>query len=495
MKRTLILAVLILCMSTFGLLPELASAAEIPAADTPAAAAVSESGEEAEAPAAEPEEAQTGNEGEADAAQVAEDAQGEETVPAGGETVSEGAGVQESAVEEPVAQEPAVTETPQAEGAEAIPAAESGEVTESQTTETPKATVKTTKKTKTIKKVTGPTRGPKWVTARSVNYQTIRVRWGSVPKAYGYKVYISTKARKGFVLKGKTRSARTLKISGLPTGKRQYFRVEACDKASWKSNTQTGGNAKTTASAKANTTSKVVSAKPSLAGTSRIWRSGIVTNSKAYVSWNEVKGADGYYVYRLDAQRGTYKRVRRTTETSVYQKNLTTDKNYFKIVPYRTVDGRRVAGKARYKGFTMPETITPDMEGFEQSYGAQIISTGRTRLGCPYRFGCSGPTVFDCSGFTYWTMKNSGVPGVSFARTGSRGIYAMYASYRLGRDLSKAQPGDILIFGRGGSASSIFHVGIYYGNGNYIHADGTRVAIAPVPTGKLVTIIRPPGLR
>ena len=42
------------------------------------------------------------------------------------------------------------------------------------------------------------------------------------------------------------------------------------------------------------------------------------------------------------------------------------------------------------------------------------------------------------------------------------------------------KPGDLMFFGK--SSSSIFHVGIYIGNGKYIHASTpkTGVKIAPV---------------
>ena len=53
---------------------------------------------------------------------------------------------------------------------------------------------------------------------------------------------------------------------------------------------------------------------------------------------------------------------------------------------------------------------------------------------------------------------------------------------------------DIIIIGTNGSANRIFHVGIYYNNGLYIHANGELVTISKVPASMVVSIIRLPGL-
>ena len=74
------------------------------------------------------------------------------------------------------------------------------------------------------------------------------------------------------------------------------------------------------------------------------------------------------------------------------------------------------------------------------------------------------------------------------------GLYHFSGAYGLGRKLSAAQPGDIIIIGTNGSANRIFHVGIYYNNGLYIHANGELVTISKVPASMVVSIIRLPGL-
>lgn len=104
-----------------------------------------------------------------------------------------------------------------------------------------------------------------------------------------------------------------------------------------------------------------------------------------------------------------------------------------------------------------------------------IISYAKGFLGTPYVYGGSSPSGFDCSGFVNYVFKNN---GVSIARN-SRAL-AEQGSYIAPSNL---QPGDLVFFGPGGS--SINHVGIYIGGGNFIHASssgksGSYVRISPL---------------
>jgi len=136
-------------------------------------------------------------------------------------------------------------------------------------------------------------------------------------------------------------------------------------------------------------------------------------------------------------------------------------------------------------------------QGFWKTNSGKVIKLARTKLGTPYVWGASGPRSFDCSGFACWTLKNSHVAGVNLPRLSSRTLYRAYnKKYGLGKNLSVAQPGDIIIMGYGGSSRHIFHVGIYYNAGKYIHATtgGRGVTISEIPKSMVVAIIRMPGL-
>ena len=90
--------------------------------------------------------------------------------------------------------------------------------------------------------------------------------------------------------------------------------------------------------------------------------------------------------------------------------------------------------------------------------GERIVSTGLSKRGCPYVWGSTGPNSFDCSGFTQWVYRQN---GISIPRTSSE----QRAAAKKVVSLSELQVGDILW--RSG------HVGIYIGNGQYVHAPHT----------------------
>lgn len=93
---------------------------------------------------------------------------------------------------------------------------------------------------------------------------------------------------------------------------------------------------------------------------------------------------------------------------------------------------------------------------------SQLLSIAYSLQGKPYVYGATGPNTFDCSGFTQYVY---GKIGVGLSRT-------TFTQVNEGTSIpiSQAQAGDLVFFG---SASSPHHVGIYVGNGQYIHAPQT----------------------
>ena len=101
--------------------------------------------------------------------------------------------------------------------------------------------------------------------------------------------------------------------------------------------------------------------------------------------------------------------------------------------------------------------------------GAQILAEARKYLGTRYVYGGASPSGFDCSGFVYYVLKQM---GFSPYRTPAD-------QYRMGTSVTKAnlQPGDIVFFANT-YASGISHVGIYAGNGQFIHAPNSRSTVS-----------------
>jgi cell wall-associated NlpC family hydrolase len=93
----------------------------------------------------------------------------------------------------------------------------------------------------------------------------------------------------------------------------------------------------------------------------------------------------------------------------------------------------------------------------------RIISLGERYLGTPYKFGAkSGVTYqFDCSSFTQYIFKKNGIilPRVSRDQ-------AKKGKYVSKRYLKK---GDLVFFSTPSSRGKIGHVGVYAGNGNFLH--------------------------
>lgn len=89
-----------------------------------------------------------------------------------------------------------------------------------------------------------------------------------------------------------------------------------------------------------------------------------------------------------------------------------------------------------------------------------LVPIAKSQLGKPYVFGSSGPSSFDCSGFTTFVFRQMGIklPRTSVSQS------------RFGKPVDKAnlQVGDLLFFNTSGAGVS--HVGIYIGNGQFIHS-------------------------
>ncbi|ERI90107.1 NlpC/P60 family protein [Clostridiales bacterium oral taxon 876 str. F0540] len=100
------------------------------------------------------------------------------------------------------------------------------------------------------------------------------------------------------------------------------------------------------------------------------------------------------------------------------------------------------------------------------SGSSSVVSYAYKFLGRPYIWGASGPNAFDCSGFTSYVYRAFGV-GLDHY-TGSQ--------FGSGQSVGKGglSQGDLVFFNTYGSIS---HVGIYIGNGNFIHAANSRTGV------------------
>lgn len=112
------------------------------------------------------------------------------------------------------------------------------------------------------------------------------------------------------------------------------------------------------------------------------------------------------------------------------------------------------------------ETTAPVTNTSTSSEGEKIVNFAKQYLGCAYVYGGTTPKGgFDCSGFIYYVFNSC---GYSISRSCS-------VQAKTGTAVSKSelQPGDIVFFNNT-SNGAIGHVGIYIGEGRFIHAANTR---------------------
>lgn len=122
------------------------------------------------------------------------------------------------------------------------------------------------------------------------------------------------------------------------------------------------------------------------------------------------------------------------------------------------IETSRASTSSRTSTTTEEVPALHDIVASSSSGSTSVVSCAEQYLGCSYVYGATGPSSFDCSGFTTYVYKQF---GVSLNRTAQ-------GQYSNGTAVSDLQAGDLVMFGS--STSNIWHVGIYIGGGQFIHA-------------------------
>ena len=95
----------------------------------------------------------------------------------------------------------------------------------------------------------------------------------------------------------------------------------------------------------------------------------------------------------------------------------------------------------------------------------KIEYEAKSLLGTKYKYGATGPYQYDCSGFTKHVFSSQ---GITIPRTSKEqakvGKYLQY---------SELKKGDLMFFNSNNS-SKISHVGIFIGDGKFIHASSNK---------------------
>lgn len=116
------------------------------------------------------------------------------------------------------------------------------------------------------------------------------------------------------------------------------------------------------------------------------------------------------------------------------------------------------------------DPVAPEQPEPEPYLGELVADYALDYVGCRYVSGGRGPNKFDCSGLVYYVYKNFGYELKPGAKT-------QWSA--LGSTVKKADlmPGDLVFFSNNGRSSGIFHIGIYIGDGEFVHAANSRKGV------------------
>ena len=135
------------------------------------------------------------------------------------------------------------------------------------------------------------------------------------------------------------------------------------------------------------------------------------------------------------------------------------------IKDFQTLNGMKADGLIGPATFmALMGRDMPEISRGSSYINRRIISNAMQYIGVPYVFGGTSPYGFDCSGYVQFIFAQA---GISLPRTAD-------AQYEVGIPISTSElmPGDAVFFTTYTYGAS--HVGIYLGDGNFIHASSSR---------------------
>ena len=110
-----------------------------------------------------------------------------------------------------------------------------------------------------------------------------------------------------------------------------------------------------------------------------------------------------------------------------------------------------------------------------------LVQLAREQVGLRYKYGAQAPgKAFDCSGLVQWVLAKFDLDVPRTSREQSK------LGLEVPKDPTQLRPGDLLFFGKG---KKVDHVGIYVGEGKFVHAANRRKGVieSSLPTGRWAT--------
>lgn len=180
---------------------------------------------------------------------------------------------------------------------------------------------------------------------------------------------------------------------------------------------------------------------------------------------NSVAGATTYTIVRGDTLSGISSKHGLSVNSLMTMNGL--NSHIIHIGQKLQLDGAAVSKP------TTGQTAAPKPPAASNSgigvYSA-VVSNALAQKGVPYVWGGQSTRGFDCSGFIHYIFNQS---GVSMSRTNTAGYYSR--SYGINNPV----PGDLVFFDNT-YKRGLSHMGIYLGNGNFVHAGSKGIAVGNV---------------
>jgi cell wall-associated NlpC family hydrolase len=150
-----------------------------------------------------------------------------------------------------------------------------------------------------------------------------------------------------------------------------------------------------------------------------------------------------------------------------------TDKKGYILAKYLVATEKEVEkpvtvsrGTSGKKTSAEPTKESPPLSEEGLTLAEKICNYAKSLQGIKYVYGGYSTNGFDCSGFTKYVFAQF---GINVPRSSKE-----YWNFGTKVDRENLSAGDIVLFDTNGGAANVSHVGIYLGDGNFIHASTTK---------------------
>jgi cell wall-associated NlpC family hydrolase len=159
-----------------------------------------------------------------------------------------------------------------------------------------------------------------------------------------------------------------------------------------------------------------------------------------------------------------------TTRTTAKRKSKKNDKHLARVIIRSSHDRYKSQKRQPRSPKTLSDIVFGSLRYDVNSLtpkSQRIIELAKKELGKRYVWGATGKNAFDCSGLTSYVCKLNGI------KLPRRAIEQSKVGLYVPRD--QLQPGDLVFFDTSKQRRGyVNHVGIYIGNGKFIHASSAK---------------------